>query len=58
MFGRTVMSGGAGLIIAVLLFLAMHALTTRSERPRLRSDAYPVIDFVRLTPEPPPPPER
>ena len=56
MLGRAVVSGLAGLAIAVLLFLAMHATITHSQRARLRPDTYPIIDFVRLAPETPPPP--
>ena len=56
MFRRAVVSGLAGLTIAVLLFLIMHALIARSQRARSYPDAYPIVDFVRLTPEVQPPP--
>ncbi len=56
MFGRAVVSGLAGLTIAVLLFLIMHVLIARSQRARSYPDAYPIVDFVRLAPEAQPPP--
>ncbi len=56
MFGRAVVSGLAGLTIAVLLFLIMHVLIARSQRARSYPDAYPIVDFVRLAPEAEPPP--
>ena len=56
MFRRAVVSGLAGLTIAVLLFLIMHALIARSQRARSYPDAYPIVDFVRLAPEVQPPP--
>ncbi len=56
MFGRAVVSGVAGLVITVLLFLAMQVMIARSQRARLRPDSYPIIDFVRLAPESQPPP--
>ena len=56
MFRRAVVSGLAGLTIAVLLFLIMHVLIARSQRARSYPDAYPIVDFVRLAPEAQPPP--
>ena len=56
MFGRAAVSGLAGLIIAVLLFLTMHVLIARSQGARSYPDAYPIVDFVRLAPEAQPPP--
>ncbi len=56
MFRRAVVSGLAGLTIAVLLFLAMHTLIAGSRYARSYPDAYPIVDFVRLTPEVQPPP--
>ncbi len=56
MFRRAVVSGLAGLTIAVLLFLIMHVLIARSQRARSYPDAYPIVDFVRLPPEAEPPP--
>ncbi len=56
MFGRNVVSGVVGLLIVGLLFLAMQAMIARSQRPRLRPDTYPIVDFVRLPPEFQPPP--
>jgi len=55
MFRRAVVSGLAGLAIAVLLFLIMHVLIARSQRARSYPDAYPIVDFVRLPPEIQPP---
>lgn len=55
MFRRAVVSGLAGLAIAVLLFLVMHVLIARSQRARSYPDAYPIVDFVRLPPEIQPP---
>ncbi len=55
MFRRAVVSGLAGLTIAVLLFLIMHVLIARSQRARSYPDAYPIVDFVRLPPEIQPP---
>ena len=57
MFGRNVVSGVVGLLIVGLLFLAMQAMIARSQRPRLRPDTYPIVDFVRLPPEFQPPRE-
>ena len=56
MFRRAVVSGLAGLIIAVLLFLIMHVMIARSQGARSYPDAYPIVDFVRLAPEAQPPP--
>lgn len=56
MFRRAVVSGLAGLIIAVLLFLIMHVMIARSQGARSYPDAYPIVDFVRLPPEIQPPP--
>lgn len=56
MFRRAVVSGLAGLTIAVLLFLIMHVMIARSQGARSYPDAYPIVDFVRLAPEAQPPP--
>ena len=57
MLGRTVAAFVIGLVIAVVLFVAMQALISRPRSATVRPDAYPVIDFVRLDPEQPPPPQ-
>ena len=45
MWRRTTASGGGGFVVAILLFLGMQALISRSPSDSLRRDAYPMIDF-------------
>lgn len=57
MIGRTVVAFVIGLVIAVVLFVAMQALISRPRSANLRPDTSPVIDFVRLDQDQPPPPQ-
>lgn len=55
MLRRTAGAGVAGVVIAILLFVAMQTLISRPRSAGVRPD-YPLIDFVHLKREPPPPP--
>lgn len=55
MFGRIAGSVLVGIVLSLFIFLVMQTMISSSRTEEAQLDSYPSIDFVRLTPEEPPP---